>query len=231
MKRFTLTEKWDDPWFWELSPPAKLLWLFLCDHCDNSGVVDVSLKIASYKIGQTIEEKHLAELESRLHTLENGKRFIRSFIRFQYGTLSRDCKPHLPIISNLTRHGIDVSQIETYCKGYSNPNPVGINTHKEKEKDQEKEKEKERGKGIGIPPDLESVKLHAATIGLPETEAVRFHAYYESNGWRVGKNPMRSWKSAMVNWRGNWRERNGDSLPLGQTRDPRLEPNYVPPLE
>lgn len=53
------------------------------------------------------------------------------------------------------------------------------------------------------PPTLEAVKLQAAKAGLPETEAVRFHAYYESNGWRVGKNPMRSWVAAMTNWKLN----------------------------
>lgn len=33
-----------------------------------------------------------------------------------------------------------------------------------------------------------------------------FIAYYESNGWKVGKNPMKNWKSAIVTW-----ERNGFS--------------------
>jgi len=27
-----------------------------------------------------------------------------------------------------------------------------------------------------------------------------FLAFYESNGWRVGKNPMRNWKAAIVTW-------------------------------
>ena len=27
-----------------------------------------------------------------------------------------------------------------------------------------------------------------------------FFHFYESNGWRVGKNPMKSWKSAATNW-------------------------------
>jgi hypothetical protein len=30
-----------------------------------------------------------------------------------------------------------------------------------------------------------------------------FHAYYESNGWRVGKNPMKSWKAAIITWKNN----------------------------
>lgn len=29
---------------------------------------------------------------------------------------------------------------------------------------------------------------------------VKFCAYYESQGWRVGKNPMKDWKAAVVNW-------------------------------
>ena len=28
----------------------------------------------------------------------------------------------------------------------------------------------------------------------------RFIAHYESNGWRVGPNKMKSWKSALVTW-------------------------------
>jgi hypothetical protein len=57
-------------------------------------------------------------------------------------------------------------------------------------------------------PTLEMMQAHANEIGLPPGEAVSCHAYYESNGWRVGRNPMKNWKFAMVNWRKNWQERN-----------------------
>jgi len=33
-----------------------------------------------------------------------------------------------------------------------------------------------------------------------DIESKKFISYYESNGWKVGKNPMKSWKSAVVNW-------------------------------
>ncbi len=56
-------------------------------------------------------------------------------------------------------------------------------------------------------PTIEEVKLHFAKIGLPETEAFKFHGYYESNGWRVGGNPMKSWVGAMTNWKGKYDER------------------------
>jgi hypothetical protein len=50
-------------------------------------------------------------------------------------------------------------------------------------------------------PGIEEVKLQCAKVGLPESEAEKFVAYYESNGWRVGRNPMRSWSHALVNWK------------------------------
>lgn len=56
-------------------------------------------------------------------------------------------------------------------------------------------------------PSIEEVKLHFAKIGLPETEAFKFYGHYESNGWRVGKNPMKSWVGASTNWKANFDER------------------------
>lgn len=51
------------------------------------------------------------------------------------------------------------------------------------------------------PPTLEQVLLHAAKIGLVPVEAERAFAYYESNGWRVGRNPMKNWQMALTGWK------------------------------
>ncbi len=58
-------------------------------------------------------------------------------------------------------------------------------------------------------PTLDEVKLQCAKIGLPDSEAESFMAYYASNGWKVGRNPMRDWRSATINWRKHWQERHG----------------------
>jgi len=31
-------------------------------------------------------------------------------------------------------------------------------------------------------------------------DAEKFHAHYTANGWKVGKNPMKNWKAAVVTW-------------------------------
>lgn len=50
------------------------------------------------------------------------------------------------------------------------------------------------------PPDVETVKNYFAEKGGTEGQAIRFHAYYESNGWKVGRNPMKNWKAAASGW-------------------------------
>ena len=66
-------------------------------------------------------------------------------------------------------------------------------------------------------PTPEEVGLQCAKIGLPDAEVAKFLSYYESNGWRVGRNPMRSWPHALQNWKINHdsnHARNGRPSPL-----------------
>lgn len=37
-------------------------------------------------------------------------------------------------------------------------------------------------------------------------EAEKFYNYYESNGWRVGRSPMKNWKAAVRNWQQRMKE-------------------------
>jgi len=52
------------------------------------------------------------------------------------------------------------------------------------------------------PPTLEEVQSYILEKGI-EIDAERFVAYYDSNGWMVGRNKMKSWKSAIVTWKKN----------------------------
>lgn len=49
------------------------------------------------------------------------------------------------------------------------------------------------------PPTIDEIKAHAIEKNLPD-EAAKFFDYYESNGWKVGKNKMASWRSAFSGW-------------------------------
>lgn len=56
-------------------------------------------------------------------------------------------------------------------------------------------------------PTIEEVILQGTKIGLPKEECEAFVNFYCSKGWRVGNQPMKSWHSAMANWKKGFDER------------------------
>lgn len=67
-----------------------------------------------------------------------------------------------------------------------------------------KEEKKESGQAATpqrfIKPSIQEVADYAASLGYSGFNTERFYAYYESNGWMVGKNKMKDWKAAVRNW-------------------------------
>lgn len=57
------------------------------------------------------------------------------------------------------------------------------------------------------PPDEGEVRDYFIRKSGTEAQADRFRAFYESNGWRVGQNPMRNWQAAATVWMARDRER------------------------
>ena len=72
------------------------------------------------------------------------------------------------------------------------------NTDKDKDKDKDiKEKYK---KEKFAPPEVREVAEYFVGKGSTVLEAQKFHGFYESKGWMVGKNKMKSWKGAVGGW-------------------------------
>lgn len=55
-------------------------------------------------------------------------------------------------------------------------------------------------------PTMEEVQLAFAKAGGPESEALKFFNWYSANGWKVGKNRMKSMPHAAAGWVTRWRE-------------------------
>ena len=88
-----------------------------------------------------------------------------------------------------------------------------VSSFKEKDKEKDKEKEKKEEKrtpvGVGsasaspvvrfIKPTLDQVKEHIQEKGY-HFDAESFYAFYESKGWKVGNQSMKSWQMACITW-------------------------------
>lgn len=137
-KRFCDTDLWQKEWFQDLSLLEKITFKYILENCDCAGVWNINFKLASFIIGEKINIdilKAINEKKKQFELLDDNNIFVIDFIKFQYGSLSENCKPHKPIIEKLKKYGL----YERVLKGYSK----GIETLEEKEQEQEKEKEKE----------------------------------------------------------------------------------------
>ena len=133
-KRFTATEKWDKPWFRKLAPRLKCLWQFLCDRCDQAGVIEIDWELASFQVGEDVSADDLAAFDGKIVTLKDGKLWLKTFIEFQYGNLSETCPAHKPVFRAIEKHSLLI--------GYQYP--IGRLQEEEEEKEEEKEEETEK---------------------------------------------------------------------------------------
>ena len=159
-KRFVDTELWQKEWFQDLSIENKLLLKYIFENCDCAGVWNSNLRLASFILGYpyTIDDIYrINNKKEQFEILDNGNIFVIDFIKFQYGTLSENCKPHKPVIEKLKKYGL----FERVSKGY----PKGLETLEEKEQEQYKEKEKEKEKEEKLYGEYSNVGLNKSHYG------------------------------------------------------------------
>lgn len=62
-----------------------------------------------------------------------------------------------------------------------------------------------------LPPKVEEVRAYCHEQGYTRVDPERFIDYYQSNGWKVGKNPMKDWKAAVRGWNGRDKDKDGQN--------------------
>jgi hypothetical protein len=173
-KRFTDTEIWDKQWFMELSPKHKLLVKYVRDKCDIAGIWSPNYLLASVYIGEQVGEDDLLSIDSyRQFEKIEDKIYCIGFIDFQYGSsLNPESPIHKRIIDILSKYGIDFQLKQQSKSKFDTPNIEDV--YKE--------------------------MLNKTDEYNAQTQSKRFHSYYESNGWMVGRNKMKNWRSAAAGW-------------------------------
>ena len=194
-KRFTDSDKWKKGFIRGLPPKYKLLWLYILDDCNHAGVWDIDFEVASIRIGIKINEKEAINyFAEQIKIFDKGQKwFVPKFIDFQYGQLNANSRPHQAVIRLIDKY--DLYNI----KGIS-PLDTG-------ELDKPVIKRFKR-------PTLEDI-LSYCVERENVVEGTKFFNFYESNGWKVGKNPMKDWKAAVRNWESNSQNYTGTSTSKG----------------
>jgi hypothetical protein len=188
VKRFTETQKWDDSWFMRLSPLRKLFWMYICDRCDASGVLDFIPELAALHIGTEVTETWLNDLGTRVQKLPNGKWQIIKFLPFQYGKIDANCPAHRPIIRLIQANDLKIGDRV----------PITL-SNRVSDKVQEKEKDKEREYPISKsrPKNQTEVETFCISIGLQPSDGEAMWLRWQSQGF--GK--TRDWKATIRQWK------------------------------
>jgi len=224
LKRFTETLKWTDPWFRRLSAPAKLLWFYAVDHCDNIGIVELDLEFVGKDCGTKITEAHVAELGSRLESIGESKFFLPKFIKFQYGQLSASCPAHKKVIQAVEEHCLLQDLL-----GYHYPNarlPVAYR----KGKEEDSTGRGEEGSGEKPPTTsksrctaVEAIE-YANSIQLSASDGQWFFDKCEGCGWKNNGSPILDWKATIRAWK------TGGYLPSQKRAEAAKPRTYAAPL-
>ncbi len=89
-----------------------------------------------------------------------------------------------------------------------------------------REKRQETKKNITpLPPSRGDVDSYFLELGFAK-EQERFFDFYTSNGWKVGKNPMKDWKASARNWVRDKVPQKGTTTPTREL--PPLTPDLTP---
>lgn len=211
MKRFTDSNKWLDPWFRCLSSQAKMLWLYILDHCDNVGIVEIYPQLVSNDCGIKCNADTVAELGDRVQHISGNKYLIGKFISFQYGKLSPSCRPHEKILDAIDSNGlIQVGKSYVYPvsqkdKGMDTLSSKGMDTLQEQEEEKDKEKEQDKDKDTlsanKAKATREELEQFCRENGLFPRDAEYLWARWESNGWVNGKTKIKDWRMTVRSWK------------------------------
>lgn len=69
-----------------------------------------------------------------------------------------------------------------------------------------------------VKPTYDELKSYADEIGFYPFDPQSFLDYYDSNGWKVGRNSMKDWHAAVRTWKRKDEERGRQATPTSRTR-------------
>ena len=88
---------------------------------------------------------------------------------------------------------------------------------KDKDKDRDKDKNKDR---VFKKPTLDNIRDYCISRNN-NINPEQFYDYYEANGWKINRNPMKDWKATVRNWeRNEFNRKSADNFGLPIIEEP-----------
>lgn len=197
-KRFIDTELFNDEWFCELSKDAKLFFIYYITNCDHAGILKLNKKLFEFQTSIKDIDKVIKEMGNKLILIKDSVFFMPGYLKFQYPDFPKSkVKQQEGALKILDNHGITLEIVKSYLTV-----PKELEYSYVNDNDNVSDNVKNNKEGKKNKPTLEEVKLFCDERNNG-VDPDKFFNYYESNGWKVGKNSMKDWKAAIRTWEKN----------------------------
>ena len=196
--------------FLDMPPTARCLYFTLGMFADDDGFVN-NPKSIMRQSGATLDDMNILIAKKFVITFESGVIVIKHWRIHNY--IRGDRKHKSKYSEELTLLNTDengaytlaeevVEEREKICQ--SNDGQVADKCHTEVRLGKDSIGKDSIGKDSKrfIPPTIEEVEEYINEKGY-NIRASKFVDYYTSNGWKVGKNPMKDWRAAVRSWAHN----------------------------
>lgn len=222
------TETWRDPWFENLSPMAKLLFIHLWtnDAVNQAGLYQITKKRIEFESGVQVDDV-ISELKPKVTWDPNQNIvWVKNFCKrqcanpkFFIGAIKQLKGMPNGFINDFIQYNAKLFQKYGIKPPTLNPDTVsegykyGIDTHpisgtgtgtdtdktlEQGECGQKPSTDPQKTKKF-VPPTLDQVTAYCQKR-QNSVNPKKFISHYTSNGWRVGKTKMVNWKAAVHSW-------------------------------
>ena len=214
---------------------------------DSNSFIDAKLKRLRIKYGmegyglywyllecvaRTIEPHNLTfELEEDAEVIASeidvGRELVEDMMRFMVELgLFENSEGRITCLKMLTRSDEYTTKLirksdKLLTKSRQAPDKIPPIRIEENRIEQNRKEQKVTGASRFTPPTLEELKTYVNEKNYRGFDCDRFMDHYISNGWMVGKNKMKAWKSAANNW-----NRNSGFSSNGQGKAPSASDSY-----
>ncbi len=208
-----------DSTIWQEPLETKVVWITMLAMVDRNGEVHASIPGLAKRAGVTIPQcnaalsclespdeysrtkdhqgRRIREIDGGWELLNHGKyrALLSAEERREYNKRKQaEYRANKRLISQESVN--DMSMTVNYCQSQS-----AMSTHTEAEAESDTEAKKEKNKRVAFhAPSLSELEEYGNTLTPKFSKASTFLDFYESNGWKVGKNPMKDWKAAVRTW-------------------------------
>lgn len=208
-RKLEYTEIWADPFKVKLW----LLILFRCSYEDKK--ILVGSNVIDLKAGQCIVGRN--ELEANFNIEQQNKHFISGSTLYRYLEIfeklemlhiTKSNKYSLITVLNWSSYQTSCTTSEHQLHNNCTTSEHQLHTNKEVKEVKEVKKIGGIKRTKFVKPTQEEIISFILENNL-QVNAEVFFNYYESNGWKVGKNSMKDWKATVRQW--NARDKNNKS--------------------